>query len=358
MHSDTTTASPRDAGPMPPAEAAGADHIKALDGLRAISILLVLATHALPLGPSFLRLNEASGAMGMSLFFCLSGFLIVSLLARNADAVSFLTRRVLRIVPAVAVYVLLMVLIFGIGWRAVMENALFITNYSFDGRGRGEVAAPMTHLWSLSVEMHFYLAIGLAALVMGKRCVWLVIPAALIVTATRINSGVTINIATHLRVDEILSGGILALITLHYADRLRGMLARPGVASAVLGVAILLWIGSCHPAGGALMYARPYCAALVVGIVIYSRIPFLHALLEGRIAAYIAKISYALYIYHPLMLWGWMDEGSTLERYLLKRPVSFALAFAAAHVSTFWWEARWQVLARRLTNGRRPQVTA
>jgi peptidoglycan/LPS O-acetylase OafA/YrhL len=40
-----------------------------LDGLRAISILLVLSAHMLHLGSKFLHLNDMSGAMGMSLFF-------------------------------------------------------------------------------------------------------------------------------------------------------------------------------------------------------------------------------------------------------------------------------------------------
>lgn len=339
-------------------------HIAALDGVRALSILFVLAAHTLPLGPKALQLNAASGAMGMSLFFCLSGFLIVSLLSRNADAVSFLIRRVLRIVPAVAVYVLLMVLFFGIGWQAVADNALFITNYTFEGRGHAgpaadtPIIAPMTHLWSLSVEMHFYIAIGLAAVLLGRHCVWLVIPAALAVTANRIAVSVEINIATHLRVDEILSGGILALVALHYGARLRGGLARNRVALPALMAALVLWFLSCHPAFEPVMYFRPYLAALVVGIVIHSRIPLLHPVLEGRIASYIAKVSYALYIYHPMMIWGWMNEGSITERYLLKRPVSWVLAFAAAHVSTFWWEARWQALARRLTAGRKPVARA
>lgn len=341
-----------------PAQAAGSGmaHIGALDGVRALSIILVILTHTAPLGPASWNLNDMAGPMGMSLFFCLSGFLIVSLLNRNADALSFLIHRVLRIVPAVAMYMVVMVVLFGIGWRAVAENLLFVTNYFYEGRGDGTVAAPMSHLWSLSVEMQFYIAMALAALALGRRCVWLVIPAALLITATRIGDGVYLNIATHRRADEILAGGILALVAIHRGDAIRRALAGRGRAAAVLAAAVALWMLSCHPAGGWVMYLRPYLAALVVGIVLHSRIPPLHRLLEGRAAAYIARISYALYIYHPLMIWGWMNTGTDVERYLLKRPVSYALTWAAAHASTFWWEARWQALARRLTAGRQAQA--
>jgi hypothetical protein len=45
------------------------DYFYVLDGWRGISIMLVLAAHLLPLGPSFLQLNFTSGVIGMSIFF-------------------------------------------------------------------------------------------------------------------------------------------------------------------------------------------------------------------------------------------------------------------------------------------------
>ena len=79
-------------------------NLPVLDGLRAISILLVLACHLLPLGPKTLRLNETAGAMGMSLFFALSGFLIASGLIKNPSVHEFLARRLARILPLAYVY--------------------------------------------------------------------------------------------------------------------------------------------------------------------------------------------------------------------------------------------------------------
>ena len=64
--------------------------LPALDGWRGISILCVLAGHMLPLGPKFLQFNEMIATTGMSLFFILSGFLIVSMLVRNDNVASFL----------------------------------------------------------------------------------------------------------------------------------------------------------------------------------------------------------------------------------------------------------------------------
>jgi peptidoglycan/LPS O-acetylase OafA/YrhL len=324
-------------------------YVPALDGVRAASILLVMAAHMLPLGPKALEMNAMAAKMGMSLFFCLSGFLIISMIHRNPDVVTFLTRRMLRIVPAVVVYLLILVLLFGLSGQVVALNLLFLTNYFTEGLRGG----PLGHMWSLSVEMQFYLAIALCTLLMGRRAVWMVLPAALIVTLLRVDAGAYVNIKTHLRVDEILSGGLLALVTLHHGSRLRRFLGANRRALPLLAVTAVLWTFSCRDDGGALNYLRPYLAATLVGIVMQCRWQPLLRLLESRIAAYIARISYALYIYHMLMIWGWMNDGSTWERYLLKRPLSFALTFAAAHASTFWWEQRWQTLARRLTRRRR-----
>ncbi|MBS0242520.1 MAG: acyltransferase, partial [Proteobacteria bacterium] len=75
-----------------------------LDYIRATSILIVLATHGLPLGPRSWQLNLATGPLGMSLFFVLSGFLITLKLARDPDAVAFLITRFCRIVPLAYTY--------------------------------------------------------------------------------------------------------------------------------------------------------------------------------------------------------------------------------------------------------------
>ena len=67
--------------------------------MRATSILLVLAGHLLPLGPSVLRLNDVAGLMGMGLFFAISGFLIVRFLAEGIALSAFAARRLARILP-------------------------------------------------------------------------------------------------------------------------------------------------------------------------------------------------------------------------------------------------------------------
>jgi peptidoglycan/LPS O-acetylase OafA/YrhL len=74
----------------------------------------------------------------------------------------------------------------------------------------------------------------------------------------------------------------------------------------------------------------------------HCRLGSLLAILESRISPYIARISYALDTWHPLMVFGAMNTGSTPERYLLKRPISWTLTWVAAHLSTVYLESFWQ----------------
>src|ERR1700730_1120869 len=171
------------------------DKFPILDGLRAISILLVLAAHLLPLGPKVLQLNETAGAMGMSLFFALSGFLITSTLIKNPDIHDFITRRLARILPLAYAYTIVVFLFFSIDPKAVLWTDLFVVNYLT------QYLTPWTgHLWSLCVEMQFYLAIALVVLIGGRRGLWVVWPACLVITLLRVKAGTYIALETHLRV--------------------------------------------------------------------------------------------------------------------------------------------------------------
>lgn len=336
---------------MVKSEAGGAGHlgrIPELDGIRAISILLVIAAHGLPLGPKVLQLNYAAGLMGMSLFFCLSGFLITSMLMRGQQALDFLARRIIRILPSVALF-LSILLALGMPLRNVLLSLTFVSNY-FPEWLSGDW--PIGHLWSLCVEMQFYIVIGFLTFLLGRRAVWLIPPATVVITLLRVQAGATVDIATHLRVDEILIGGCLALAFPAIARnaRLRALLRRYGPL-LICGVAAL-WVAASHPAGGWLGYLRPYFAGLLVGLIVFAEWQPLRAVLLRPVMGYIATISYALYVYHPLMMAGFMNEGSVAVRYLVKRPISFAATLAAAHLSTFYWERRWtDALAARRRRG-------
>lgn len=321
-------------------------HLRMLDGWRALSIGSVMAAHMLPLGPQRWNLNSQVAAIGMAVFFTLSGFLIVSILMRDPDVVRFLVRRVARIVPLAWTMLLLTLPWQDVGPPVWIANLLFFANLP-----PFPLAPWSGHFWSLSMEVQFYGAIALAVLLLGRRGLWLVPVAAALVTATRVWMGAEVSIVTWLRADEILAGGTLALVV--HSDpggRWRRSLARlPYWPVAVLAAL------SAAPNLVLLDYLRPYLIATTVGITVIRPVAGLSPLLESRPAAYLARISYALYIIHPFSMLGWLGSGTGWAKYA-KRPLSFTITFALAHLSTFRFESRFIAWSHRVCS--RPRTPA
>ena len=207
------------------------------------------------------------------------------------------------------------------------------------------------HLWSICVEIHFYLFIGIACFLFRRYAFYLLPLVAIAVTAMRVHWHVYNSIATHLRVDEILAGACLALVYNNFnGGGIPKVLALP-IVQPVLAVLLLL---SCHKLGGPLNYARPYFAAALVGSTLYQA-NLLRRLLMMRWLAYVAAISYALYIVHPLTLHGWLASGNKWVMYA-KRPLCFVISFGLAHLSTFTWEKYWIGRGKAWSEDRRREV--
>lgn len=335
-------ASPRPAGP--PARAS--NRIPVLDGWRATSILLVLGAHLLPLGPKVLQLNETAGAMGMALFFTLSGFLIVQFLAAGTPLGLFVMKRLARIVPLSWAAMLILMTWHSYDATTITKNFLFIANLPpvtlFDG---GQ------HLWSLCVEMQFYVTVSAICLLMGRRGLYLVPLLALAVTAARILAGEYISIVTYHRVDEILAGGTVALAYSGWlGTRVEELLKR--LPAWPFAIALVI---CSHPDSGALQYLRPYAAASLVGASLTGAPAFLERILVSRPMAYVAEVSYALYVIHGMLSHTWLGSGEGFDKYI-KRPLLFAVTFALAHLSTRYFE---QPITRRVRDyGKRRQAAS
>lgn len=155
----------------------GGGRIDALDGLRAVSILFVLAGHGAWTrhAPAALQPVREMGIVGVELFFAISGFIITHLLLRERqrhgaiDLRRFWLRRALRILPPFAV------MSAGIGIAAVAgiipwswpsflgaltftKNTLLLKGGWFFG-----------HTWSLSLEEQFYLFWPLLLVTLATR---------------------------------------------------------------------------------------------------------------------------------------------------------------------------------------------
>ena len=341
---------PTEAGPTGPvvesAPGAPARRIPILDGWRATSILLVLGAHLVPLGPHWLALNDTAGAMGMALFFTLSGFLITQFLAGGMPVGDFLARRLARIIPLCWAAVTALVLWHRYDMTTVLRNYLFVANLPPVALLEGG-----EHLWSLGVEMQFYVTIALICLILGRRGLYLVPVLALGVTAARIVAGERISIVTYHRIDEILAGGIIALI---YAGWFGARAAEAMKKLPVWLLAVLL-VACSHPRLGPMMYFRPYAAAFLVGATLTHAPVHLKRLLVSRPMAYVAEVSYALYVIHGVLSATWLGTGEKTVKYL-KRPLLFGATFLLAHISTRYYEQPITRAVRNWTKARRKRA--
>jgi peptidoglycan/LPS O-acetylase OafA/YrhL len=209
----------------------GYGFIPSLDGLRAISISLVLVSHS---G----YWNVAPGGLGVTIFFFLSGYLITTLLmdehdrSGNIHIGKFYLRRLFRLFPPLLVTLVIAysLVIFGrldgrISWAGVLAQLLYFANYYSLFFDPGNTTANGTAiLWSLAVEEHFYmvypvLLTGLLALGLSRRRIVVVLAiACFAVLAWRMHLASLPNFETErtyfssdTRVDSIVFGCLLAL---------------------------------------------------------------------------------------------------------------------------------------------------
>jgi peptidoglycan/LPS O-acetylase OafA/YrhL len=150
----------------------------ALDQWRGLAILLVLTSHAFYLTGRIYGL----GREGVNLFFFISGVLVFKSLTGYADrtwrerASQFWKRRLRRLYPAVAAYILAMLpIVYALrhvpgaldaSVADYLQRAplalLYVINYF------PETSLPLGHLWSLACEMQFYLLAPVIFLLGGK----------------------------------------------------------------------------------------------------------------------------------------------------------------------------------------------
>jgi peptidoglycan/LPS O-acetylase OafA/YrhL len=182
-------------------------HVRALDGLGGVAVLLVLLFHLNVFG-------FGSGYLGVDVFFVLSGFLITSLLLAEAHrtgriaVVTFWARRVRRLMPALVILLFVVAMVTArtatFSQRASMRGDLlstttYMANWHFitaSGYFRNTgTTSPLQHTWSLAIEEQFYL-------------VWPLLLALLIpiVRRPRLTAG------TVAAIGVVLSGVVLALL--------------------------------------------------------------------------------------------------------------------------------------------------
>lgn len=330
--------------------------LRQIDGLRAATMFAVLYVHLFRAGP-------ATEHLRVSMFFALSGFLITHILISaggregSIRVLNFYARRALRLLPALAILCLVAALFNMDGFRASAPWHVFQLSNIYFGLNETQRPWVMGHLWSLNVLEQFYLLMPLTVLFLPRPLLFVFLTAVWILAAfLRVNAehlGLTkwlIEIV--LPVDPIAAGALTALLVRD--PRIAAVLASPAmmlVSLAVVASPAYLWDGY----GGSESYRllmQPAICALVAGAYFGYRGPVGWVLASGP-AAFAAKISYGVYIYHAAVWWflgekvdpAYYDPGlqtflvvgglslliAVLSWYAIEEPISRAKRFFPTH---------------------------
>ena len=310
-------------------------HVLALDGIRGLAILLVLAYHLLHANSEvksalMVTLEKIPGGMwaGVDLFFVLSGFLITGILYDSLDDEGFFKkfygRRTLRIFPLY--YGLLLVLValtvpLHLEWERMLPAMfLYLQNTRifqpvFHYNPSAEVH--LSHLWSLAVEEQFYLVWPVLVFWIRdlRRLLFTALAGAalsLLLRSLLTWDGTELNflyVFTPCRADSLLLGGALALaLRSHWRERVLASATLLMAVGAAGVAAIIVHDRQFHFSQGFLVPSIGFTllATFSVGLIahVYRPSSRLRPLFEMPWLRLLGKYSYGLYVFHfPLDSW-------------------------------------------------------
>ncbi len=366
--------------------------LPALDGLRAVAILLVVSFHGslsmghgqplMPILGTDLLAPVLTGWMGVNLFFVLSGFLITHHLLRawhgpptRAQVWRYLTKRWLRIVPTY--YVVLMVVWLGlVPYRPMPDGAtgfqllyhlLFLQDYL-----PSSIVAPF---WSLGVEEKFYLLMPLVVLLLlniaSARSRLLVLgsiaAAPLLFRLLMYQSQGPVSFGEyilywrnpfHLNLDALFLGATAALLTRHRSriPWLAGQQAgqRLVAAGMVMTLGVMYWvaIGSAAPLASLVLVNSIVALAftvLLLGAAV--RQPDPRRWLDHPLLGAVGRLAFPWYLTHTIVLW-WIAPAMAGTPLMLSMTVYFMCSMLVGLLLHWAVERPCLLLKQSLDQGR------
>ncbi|MGB7051852.1 MAG: acyltransferase family protein [Acidimicrobiales bacterium] len=340
-------------------------YMPALDGIRAVSILGIMANHG---GFAW----ATGGVISVNVFFVLSGFLITMLLMKEWTRSgtirlrAFWARRARRLLPA------LFVLLGGIGLYALLfapdgtqslvrgdglATLFYVANWHqilADQSYFVQVSAPspLLHTWTLAIEEQFYLVwplvvVAVLKLTKSPRALFVVAVVGVLASATEMaflfHGGENLNrlyYGTDTRAQDILTGAAMGILLYGrpVATGRRTKTAFSAIAIAGAAIFIIEWTRINASLDivfrGGFLVADVMVALVICGVTL-APAGWPARVLGVRPLAYIGRISYGLYLWHwPvfLVLDGSRTGLTGYPLFALRLLVTFAIAMVSWYV--------------------------
>ena len=304
--------------------------LPALDGLRALSIGLVVLGHAHSagyfsahekmLGMSLSFLGRAA-QIGVDVFFVISGFLITTLLINERqrynriDIGAFYRRRAFRVLPAYLFFVGSMAAVsaldfIDLGWSNIWPSLLFVANYVNPGWTTG-------HTWSLSLEEQFYLLWPLAFVLSGRRVLAGLAIFVMLAPSIRAFDSVcgcwpTVQWSAFETRGDAIAWGCLAAYLCQQIGR-GGWRRNPGPLLWSTAIALFVSAMFFPPSMRAALRPTWFSMAIALAVVALATAPkgAVAQLLSNKVLGFMGMLSYSLYLWqqpffdprHPLPAW-------------------------------------------------------
>ncbi|MDD4992420.1 MAG: acyltransferase [Paludibacter sp.] len=296
-------------------------YLNGLNGLRAIAAISVVIGHITSLTFTTFDFNLPRitiGFDGVTLFFVISGFLISYLLllekveTNDINIINFYIRRVLRIWPIYYLFILISVIVafFDTTIKDIFSNTIFY--YLFFAANLPTIlhnsVTIIVHYWSIGVEEQFYLfwpwIVKLVRTKLLPVTIAIVIGLFLLKSASWFflgNHSILYKSLVVTRFHCMLIGAIGAMLYKNYNQRFISAITNKWTQGVVWLFSVLLFLDIIYlPAPLTYEITAIVSLALILGQIDNAAFKLVN--LENRILDFLGKISYGIYVIHPLVI--------------------------------------------------------